>query len=151
MKPNEQFPQTTPDPRLLSLVNPSSLSLLPFANQPNNHLTPDNGRFNWVLHSPSAGDLHTPRMGWDMMNSPSLSQQLFLQSFRNAQPSAQQQSFAPSAFVHRDSGHDAMDGFIENSSLHDSELQFDPSLKEPALTAECSAPAGDYQSLADEK
>lgn len=150
MKPNEQFPPTTPDPRLLSFVNPSSLSLLPFENQPNNHLTPDYGSINWVLHSPSAGDLHAPRMGWDMMNSPSLSQQL-LQSFRNAQPSAQQQSFAPSAFVHCDSGHDAMDESIENSSLHDSELKFDPSLKEPALTAECSVPASDCQSPADEK
>lgn len=75
MKPNEQFLQTTPGLRLSSLfINPNSLSFLPFANQSNNLLTPNYGRFSGGLHSSRAGDLHTPTMGLGRrICSPSLS------------------------------------------------------------------------------
>lgn len=66
MKPNEQFPQTNPGLRLSSpFVNPNSLSFLPFANQPNNFLIPNYGRFSGGLDSSRAGDLHThPQWDW---------------------------------------------------------------------------------------
>lgn len=63
----------------------------------------------------------------------------------------QQQTFAPSALVHHGSGYDAMDELIENSSLHDSDLQVDQPLKMPASTAEFSVQANDHKGLADQK
>lgn len=80
-----------------------------------------------------------------------LDQQLFSQSFQSAQPFGQQQSFAPSAFVHRYSGYDTMDEFIENSSLHDLDLQADQSLEMPAPTPEFSVQDNAHQGLADQK
>lgn len=171
MQPNDQLSQATPSLQLSSpFVDPNSLSFFPLANQPNNPLTPSSGGFNGGFHSQQAGDLHTPSMGLGMMNSLPLSQQFpmesdttamginplgqqfFSQPFQNAQPFAQQQqSFAPSAFVHRDSGYDAMDESLEDSSLHDLDVQ-DPSTKLPASTIELSEQANDpHYSLANQK
>ena len=168
MKSNDQLPQAS----LSSpFVDPNSLSFFPLANQPNNLLTPSSGGFNGGFHSQHAGDLHTPTMGLDMMNSNPfpqqfpmgsdttnmglnpLGQQFFSQPFQNAQPFAQQpQSFAPSAFVHRDGGYDAMDESLENSSLHDLDLQVDPATKLPASTIELPEQGNDlYYSHANQK
>ena len=173
MKPNDQLSQASPSLQLSSpFVDPNSLSFFPLANQPNNLLTPSSSVFNGGFHSQQAGDLHTPTMGMGMMNSLPLSQQFpmesdpttmslnplgqqfFSQPFQNAQPFAQQQqqSFAPSAFVHRDSRYDAMDESPENSSLHDLDVQVDPSTKLPASTIELPEQANDtHYSLANEK
>jgi hypothetical protein len=124
------------------LVDPNALSLLSFAHQPNGILTPNLGGFNPAFHSQHAGDLHTPTMGLDMINSFSqlgpmglnqYGQPLFSNAnpFQNQQPFAQQPAFAPpSVLVHRDSGCDAaVDESIENSSLNDFNMQADPSMK----------------------
>lgn len=168
IKPNDQLSQATPSLQLSSpFVDPNSISFFPLANQPNNPLTPSLGGFNSGFHSQQAGDLHTP-MGLNMMNSlpqfpmesdtttiglNPLGQQFFSQPFQNAQPFAQQpQSFAPSAFVHRDSGYDAMDESLDNSSLHDLDVQVDPSTQLPAQTIELPEQANDpHYSLANQK
>jgi hypothetical protein len=114
-----------------SLMDPNSFSFSAFANQPPGYYTPTPGGINTLYHS-AAGDLHTPGMG---MNTPlsmphsihSLQAQdpgLALHHFnpqlvhhgqfhdpyghhqqQPQQPLHQQQSFAPSQFLHQDSGY----------------------------------------------
>lgn len=166
MKPidTQELPRVNP---FSPLVDPNSLSLLTFANQPNSILTPNLGGFNPGFHSQHAGDLHTPTMGLGMMNSLSqlaaapmdsdvtamglnhFGQSLFSNPFQNPQPFPQQPTFAPpSVLVHRDSGYDAMNESIENSSLHDLDLQADPLVKMPPSVVEMP---GQPDMFADDK
>lgn len=114
-----------------SLMDPNSFSFSAFANQPPGYYTPTPGGINTLYHS-AAGDLHTPGMG---MNTPlsmphsmhSLQAQdphMAVQHFNphlihhqqfhdpyghHQQPPPpqplHQQSFAPSQFLHQDSGY----------------------------------------------
>ncbi|BCR85633.1 grainyhead-like protein [Aspergillus chevalieri] len=147
----QELPRVNP---FSPLVDPNALSMLSFAHQPNGILTPNLGGFNPAFHSQHAGDLHTPTMGLDMINSLSqlgpmdqdatgmglnqYGQSLFSNTnpFQNQQPFAQQPAFAPpSVLVHRDSGYDAaMDESIENSSLNDFDMQADPSVKSTQMS-----------------
>ncbi|KAI0018177.1 CP2 transcription factor-domain-containing protein [Xylariomycetidae sp. FL0641] len=116
-----------------SLLDPNSFSFSAFANQPPGYYTPTPGGTNTLYH-PQAGDLHTPSMGLGMglgtpLSMPTsegpihagpammdLSQfphgmapQQFAQFNPFIQPTPPQASFAPSSFVHQDTGYETMD------------------------------------------
>ncbi|KAJ0384168.1 hypothetical protein COL922a_008963 [Colletotrichum nupharicola] len=124
-----------------SLLDPNSFSFTNFANAPPGYYTPTPGGTNTIYH-PQAGDLHTPTLGLGMglgtplsmptsegaMNSgpammdlagfQGMHPQHFQQQFHPfIQPPAPQQSFAPSTFVHQDTGYETMeqDGSPMNS------------------------------------
>lgn len=165
MKSNEQLPRGTPELQFSSpFGDPNSLPFLSYANQPNGSLTPSLSGFNPGFHSQHAGDLHTP-MGLSMVNScPQMAapmdpnamglnqfgQQFFSQPFQNPQSFAQQPSFAPSAFVHRDSGIDPMDESVDNSSLNELDLLGNPSSKLQTSTVD-SPEQTDTQTHTDQK
>ncbi|TPX18143.1 uncharacterized protein E0L32_002652 [Thyridium curvatum] len=116
-----------------SLLDPNSFSFASFANQPPGYYTPTPGGTNTLYH-PQAGDLHTPTLGLGMglgtplsmptsegaihpgstmMDLAGFQQGLHQQHFHPfnpfIQPPPPQQSFAPSTFVHQDTGYETMD------------------------------------------
>ncbi|TVY33146.1 Grainyhead-like protein-like protein [Lachnellula subtilissima] len=121
-----------------SLLDPNSFAFSNFANQPPGYYTPTPGGTNTLYHS-QAGDLHTPGMGMGMglgtpLSMPSSSDGLHASTmmdmsgfghhmhpqFHNFNPFGHQQhhhhqqhpqqdSFAPSSFVHQDTGYETMD------------------------------------------
>lgn len=110
-----------------SLMDPNSFAFASFANQPPGYYTPTPGGINTLYHS-QAGDLHTPGMGMNVGTPLSLPasggalpadsaidmhqfhpQLLQAHQFHNVNPFAPQQSFAPSTFMHHDSGYGAME------------------------------------------
>ena len=115
-----------------SLLDPNSFSFSAFANQPPGCYTPTPGGMNTLYHS-QAGDLHTPNMGFHLGTPLSMPmsdglvhaappfdmhgfqvQSFVPQPFQQQAPFQQQQSFAPSSFVHQDSGYEAMEGSPED-------------------------------------
>ncbi|KAF6828927.1 CP2 transcription factor [Colletotrichum plurivorum] len=124
-----------------SLLDPNSFSFTNFANAPPGYYTPTPGGTNTIYH-PQAGDLHTPGLGlgmglgtplsmptsegamhsgpamMDLAGYQGMHPQQFQQHFNPfIQPAAPQQSFAPSTFVHQDTGYETMeqDGSPMNS------------------------------------
>lgn len=119
------------------------MSFANFANAPPGYYTPTPGGTNTLFH-PQAGDLHTPTMGLGMGLGTPLSmpnsgdvmhsapghavvdmagfQPLPAHPFHHFNPFIQapppQQSFAPSSFVHQDTGYETMD---QDGSPMDSE------------------------------
>ncbi|RNJ55311.1 hypothetical protein D7B24_008741 [Verticillium nonalfalfae] len=117
-----------------SLLDPNSFSFSSFANAPPGYYTPTPGGTNTIYH-PQAGDLHTPTMGLGMglgtplsmptsegASMPPSSTMMEMAGFQALQPHQfhhfnpfiqapppQQQSFAPSTFVHQDTGYETMD------------------------------------------
>ncbi|KAI1082446.1 CP2 transcription factor-domain-containing protein [Whalleya microplaca] len=117
-----------------SMLDPNSFSFSAFASQPPGYYTPTPGGTNTLYH-PQAGDLHTPSMGLSMGLSTPLSlpttdgtihaapalmdlsqfhqgmpPHQFPQQFNPfIQPTAPQPAFAPSTFVHHDTGYETMD------------------------------------------
>jgi hypothetical protein len=117
-----------------SLLDPNSYSFSSFANQPPGYYTPTPGGTNTLYH-PQAGDLHTPTIGLGMglgtpLSMPTTEAALHsgiplgdVSSFQHGmhphqfqhhfnpfiQPPPPQQSFAPSSFVHQDTGYETMD------------------------------------------
>jgi hypothetical protein len=117
-----------------SLLDPNSFAFTTFANQPPGYYTPTPGGTNTLYHN-QAGDLHTPGMGMGMgigLGTPfsmpatevgvhpgpvmDFSSYGHMQPhpFQNynpftAQPQPQQPSYAPSSFVHRDTGYETME------------------------------------------
>lgn len=117
-----------------SLLDPNSFSFANFANQPPGYYTPTPGGTNTIYH-PQAGDLHTPTLGLGMgigLNTPlSLStsetsmqpppgtmpdvhnlhglapHQFHFNPF--VQASVSQPSFAPTTFVHQDTGYETIE------------------------------------------
>lgn len=65
-----------------------------------------------------------------------INQHYFHQQYHAPNPFAQQASFAPSAFVNRDSGYDAIEDPIEHADLKDMDMQDNPhwQLDAPAST-----------------
>ncbi|KAL2694561.1 hypothetical protein Neosp_001146 [[Neocosmospora] mangrovei] len=129
-------PRATNDPWRFtpSLLDPNSMSFANFANAPPGYYTPTPGGTNTLFH-PQAGDLHTPTLGLGMgLNTP-LSmptsgdgmqpgpsqavmdmtgfQTLQPHQFHHFNPFIQapppQPAFAPSTFVHQDTGYETMD------------------------------------------
>lgn len=121
-----------------SLLDPNSFSFTNFANQTPGYYTPTPGGTNTFYHN-QAGDLHTPGMGLGMgLGTPlsmptsegtlhpgamldlnafgSAMQQPHFQNYNpfaqhDQQPhqQTQQQSYAPSSFVHQDTGYETME------------------------------------------
>ena len=99
-----------------------------FTNQPSGYYTPTPGGANTIYHN-RAGDLHTPGVGFHLgtpLSMPTVDDQVHAPSaiemhgfhhnalssnpFQASSAFAQQQSYAPSTFVHQDSGFEGMDG-----------------------------------------
>ncbi|KAK3321644.1 CP2 transcription factor-domain-containing protein [Apodospora peruviana] len=116
-----------------SLLDSNSFSFAHFANQPPGYYTPTPGGTNTIYH-PQAGDLHTPTISLGMglgtpLSMPTADGTLHSgttaidmtgfhhgfhpHQFHNynpfIQPPAPQPSFAPSTFVHQDTGYETMD------------------------------------------
>ncbi|KAH7157165.1 CP2 transcription factor-domain-containing protein [Dactylonectria macrodidyma] len=117
-----------------SLLDPNSLSFANFANAPPGYYTPTPGGTNTLFHH-QAGDLHTPTLGFGMGLGTPLSmptsgegmhavpgtgpmdiagfQAFHSQQFHQFNPFIQapppQPAFAPSSFVHQDTGYETMD------------------------------------------
>jgi hypothetical protein len=120
------------------MLDATSFSFINFANAPPGYYTPTPGGGTNTLYHPQAGDLHTPGMGFGtplsvpategainsgpaMMDlagfQPIHSTQFHhFNAFVHAPP--HQQSFAPSTFVHHDTGYETMD---QDGSPMDSE------------------------------
>jgi hypothetical protein len=129
IKTNEPTPRNLQDLRFTpSLMDPNSFQFMNLANQPPGYYTPTPGGMTTLYHH-QAGDLHTP-LGYNMVTPISIpntlsagfpsgpngemtvnhypNPQQFMPQPQQYNPYAQQ-SFAPSAFMHRDSGYDPMD------------------------------------------
>lgn len=121
-----------------SLLDPGAFSFTNFTNQAPGYYTPTPGGTNTLYH-PQAGDLHTPTLGLGMGLGTPLSlpnsegavhshsgagpmemggfhhgfhqSQPFHQQFHHPfiQPPPPQPSFAPSSFMHQDTGYETMD------------------------------------------
>lgn len=118
-----------------SLLDPGSFSFSAFAGQPQGYYTPTPGGTNTLYH-PQAGDLHTPTLGLGMGLGTPLSMPTTEggvhsgaapmdisgfhhgfhhphHQFQHFNPFIQapppQPSFAPSSFVHQDTGYETMD------------------------------------------
>lgn len=111
-------------------MDPNSFQFMALANQPPGYYTPTPGGMTTIYHH-QAGDLHTP-LGYNLVTPISIPntlsagfagpngelqvnhypQQQFMPQHFN--PFAQQ-TFAPSAFMHRDSAYDPMDRSDESS------------------------------------
>ncbi|CAG8197857.1 unnamed protein product [Penicillium nalgiovense] len=108
-----------------SWMESASYSMMPAANT--SFYAPTSSGMGPMFHN-QAGDLHTPT-GMHLMtplsgmpavhNHHSISFEPFHPQFMNPMndmnPYTQQPSYAPSAFVHRDSGYDAMDDTLDES------------------------------------
>ncbi|KAJ5799645.1 transcriptional regulator family: Grainyhead/CP2 [Penicillium psychrosexuale] len=115
-----------------SWMESASYSMMPLANPHSGFYTPTSSGMGAMFHN-QAGDLHTPT-GMHLMtplagmpavhNHHSTGFEPFHPQFMNPvhdmNPYTQTQpSYAPSAFMHRDSGYDAMDDTLDDSSLND--------------------------------
>lgn len=119
-----------------SWMDPTAMQMMSsFAGQHPGFYTPNSAGMGAVFHN-EAGDLHTPTAGLNMITPLSVSnampgsqqghhpmhmdqqlqQQYLSQQMPDINPYIQQSSFAPSAFMHRDS-FDAMDESGDNQSL----------------------------------
>ncbi|KAG0155172.1 hypothetical protein PDIDSM_745 [Penicillium digitatum] len=129
---NERTPRNAHELGLTpSWMESASFAMMPLANQHTGFYTPNSSGMGAMFHN-QAGDLHTPT-GMHLMtplsgmpavhNHHSIGFEPFHPHFMNPVPDmnlyTQQQSFAPSAFMHRDSGYDAMDDTLDDSSLND--------------------------------
>ena len=125
-----------------SMLDTNSFTFASFANQPHGYYTPTPGGTNTLYHN-QAGDLHTPGMGIHLgtpLSMPMSETQLhagtsldmhgfhphMLQShaFQHSNPFATQQTYAPSSFVHQDSGcYEAMDASNDGSPGNDVSME----------------------------
>lgn len=103
-----------------SMLDTNSFSFASFANQHSGGYTPTPGGTNPLFHN-QAGDLHTPSMGFQLGTPLSSNAShpasaidmhgfhahlLHSQQYQNASAFQEQQSYAPSSFIHQDSGYD---------------------------------------------
>ena len=121
-----------------SMLDTNSFAFTSFANQHSQGFTPTpGGGIAGVFHN-QAGDLHTPGMGFGLGTPLSISaseshhssasaidmhgfhpQMLHSQPYQNSNMFTQQQSYAPSLFVHQDSGYETMHGAHHGLSSED--------------------------------
>jgi hypothetical protein len=114
------------------LLDPTSFAFNAFANAPPGYYTPTPGGTNTLFH-PQAGDLHTPTLGlvpglgtplsmqtsgeplpqappaMDMAGLQPIPAHQFHQFHPFIQSQPPQQAFAPSSFVHQDTGYETME------------------------------------------
>lgn len=118
-------------------MDPSAMPMMSLAGQHPGFYTPNSGGMGAIYHS-QAGDLHTPTLGLNMITPLSLAHPMPGGPANHQQPGIdhfnpqylaqhmpemnsyvhQQASFAPSAFMHRESAFDAMDESVDDSSLN---------------------------------
>lgn len=130
--PNDRTPRNMHELGLTpSWMEPGSYSMMPLSNQNPGFYTPNSGGMGTIFHN-QAGDLHTPT-GMHLITPLSLAgipaaQHPHANGFEPFNPQlvhtlhdvnqySQQPSYAPSAFMHREMGYDAMDdsmGSIDN-------------------------------------
>lgn len=136
-------------------MDPNSFSFMSLNNQPPGYYTPASGDMATIYQN-QAGYLRTPTLGSDLVTPLSIPNSLsgglpmdpnadmsmhgfpdqFLpHQFQNPNPFAQQVSYAPSRFVHRDSGCDPVDRSAEESSLDPMNIQGTQPLDLVAQTA----------------
>ncbi|KAJ5749050.1 uncharacterized protein N7511_010746 [Penicillium nucicola] len=141
-----------------SWMEPGSFSMMPFGGHSGLY-TPNSGGLGAIYHN-QAGDLHTPT-GMHMMTPLSLANPMhgshhhpnngfepfnphFLASMPDINPyaqhaqHAQQASYAPSAFMHRNSNYNAMDEAVDDSSVNDMNMD---SASNITASTDFSAPA----------
>lgn len=111
-----------------SILDTNSFAFASFANHQSSDFGSTSGSTNTVFHNNQAGDLHTPGIGFQLgtplsvSNSASQSDAtaavdmhgfhthlLHSQPFQNPSRFTPQQSYAPSSFIHQDSGYDTME------------------------------------------
>ncbi|EPS29934.1 hypothetical protein POX_b03048 [Penicillium oxalicum] len=133
--PSERTPRNLHDLNFTpSWIDPNSMNMMSLAGQHPGFFTPNSGGMGAIFHN-QAGDLHTPTAGLNMITPLSLShsmpmgqhhgpptinhfnQQYLAQHVPDMHPYVQQQTFAPSAFLHRDS-FEAMDESVDGTSIH---------------------------------
>ncbi|KAL8854055.1 MAG: hypothetical protein Q9221_001178 [Calogaya cf. arnoldii] len=122
------FPTSNYDWRLTSsFIDASSFAFASLTNQTPGYCTPNTGGNGTYYHN-KAGDLHTPNLGFQLGTPLSLPhsegrsltatafdmhgfQPNFLvpNGFQSSNPFGAQENFAPSSFLHQDSGLDTMD------------------------------------------
>ncbi|KAI2732592.1 transcriptional regulator family: Grainyhead/CP2 [Penicillium roqueforti] len=113
-----------------SWMESASYSMMPLANPHSGFYTPTSSGMGAMFHN-QAGDLHTPT-GMHLMtplagmpavhNHHSTGFEPFHPQFMNSVHGMNpytQPSYAPSAFMHRDTGYDVMDDTLDDSSLND--------------------------------
>lgn len=137
--PHERTPRNIEDLSFTpSFMDTEGYNTISLAAQHPGFFTPNSGGMGAIFHS-QAGDLHTPTMGLNTITPLSLSnpmapappnngygqfnQQYLAQNMPGMDLYAQQASFAPSAFMNRESAYDAMDGSTDGSSLHDIQVE----------------------------
>ena len=157
--------QTDPWRFTPSLLDTNSFAFSAFANQPPGYYTPTPGGANTLYHN-QAGDLHTPNIGFHlgtplsmpMADNPmhagasfdmhTFHPQMYQpQPFPQAHQYAPQQSFAPSSFVHQDSGYEAMEGSPENDMNMNPEVHRDSLITVPSHRYESSMAAPPIPSI----
>jgi hypothetical protein len=133
--PNERTPRNLHDLNFTpSWIDPQSMTMMSLAGQHPGFYTPNSGGMGAIFHN-QAGDLHTPTAGLNMITPLSLSNpipigqhnaqppinhfnpQYLAQHMPDMDPYVQQQTFAPSAFMHRDS-FEPMDESVDTTSIH---------------------------------
>ncbi|KAJ6143368.1 hypothetical protein N7471_002821 [Penicillium samsonianum] len=114
-----------------SWMESASYSMMPLANQHSGFYTPTSSGMGAMFHN-QAGDLHTPT-GMHLMTPlagmPAIQNHhsngfepfhpQFINPVHGMNQYTQQPSYAPSAFMHRDTGYDAMDDTLDDSALND--------------------------------
>lgn len=131
--PNDRTPRNMHELGLTpSWMEPGSYSMMPLSNQNPGFYTPNSGGMGTIFHN-QAGDLHTPT-GMHLITPLSLAgipaaQHPHANGFEPFNPQlvhtlhdvnqySQQPSYAPSAFMHREMGYDAMDGSMGSIDNH---------------------------------
>ncbi|KAJ5188602.1 CP2 transcription factor [Penicillium cf. griseofulvum] len=118
-----------------SWMESASYSMMPSVNHHPNFYTPTSAGMGAMFHN-QAGDLHTPT-GMHLVaplssmsavhNHHSNGFEPFHPQFMNPMHDmslyTQQPSYAPSAFMHRDTGYDAMDDTLDDSSLNGAHIE----------------------------
>lgn len=143
MKDHNKTPRAIPDHWRFT---PNLLDSGPFAfsslmNQPSGYYTPTASAMSIACHT-QAGDLHTPGMGFQLgtpLSIPTSDGQILSTAtagmhafhshlvasnhYPDAQLFAPQQSYAPSSFLHQDSGFDHLDASHEEMPVHDMKME----------------------------
>lgn len=134
-----------------SLLDTTSFHFPSFANQPSGYYTPTPGGTSTIYHN-QAGDLHTPGMGFHLgtpLSMPTLEGNIHsaidmhgfhphlldVHSFQTTTSFNPQQSYAPSSFIHQDSGFDAMDAENNGSPKQEMSMQTEPQREIPVFPA----------------
>ena len=134
--PNERTPRNLQDLNFSpSWMDPGSMHMMSLAGQHPGFYTPNSGGMGAIFHN-QAGDLHTPTVGLNTITPLSLSNpiagpqhgaqpvlehfnpQYLAQHMPGMNSYTQQATFAPSAFMQRDSGYDVMDETVDDSSIN---------------------------------